>query len=179
MASYTGKSSSNWNQSTPLSPTVAKCVSLLQAYLKDGQPYEVKEMLAFLKENGVDRKYAYEARKILGIQITGSGRTGSYWSLGPDHAIARKEQPAAARNSDIATSKAPVAAKALKERVADAIPGYDPIVSIAQIANDQTVPIAVRLECHRDVARYTTPQVKATEITSDDQPLALSFKWAS
>ena len=179
MASYKGKSSSNWSQSAPMSPMVSKCVSLLKAYLKDGQPYEVKEMMAFLKENGVDRKYAYQARKILGIQITGSGRTGSYWSLGPDHAIARKEEPAAARNSEIAQSKAPVKAKALRERVEDAIPGYDPIVSIAQIANDQTVPIAVRLECHRDVARYTTPQVKATEITSDDQPLALSFKWAT
>ena len=66
---------------------------------------------------------------------------------------------------------------AIRDRVEEVLPGYDPVVSIAQIANDGSVPIAVRLECHRDVAKYTTPMVKAAEITTDDQPIALNFRW--
>jgi hypothetical protein len=67
--------------------------------------------------------------------------------------------------------------QSVADRLATYVPQYDPIVALAQIASDHTTPLAVRIEIHSTLAKYIVPQVKATEITSSDQPIALNFKW--
>ena len=167
-------------------PRIQEAMIAIREVLSDGEEHSVKDIKDVIKGLGSRERYIYDALKIMPeVVVHNHGRGGSFWRLkNPEipNEEKRKKNPDVARNTDIAKAKddqrSPKHA-ALRDRVEEVLPGYDPVVSIAEIANDPTIPIAIRLECHRDVARYTTPQVKATEITSDDQPIALSFKWES
>ena len=165
-------------------PRVQEAMIAITEVLSDGQEHSVKDIKSVIKGLGSRERYIYDALKIMPeVVVHNHGRGGSFWKLrNPEIPNEEKRQnnPSVARDTQIAKKKddkrSPRHA-AIRDRVEEVIPGYDPVVSIAEIANDPTIPIAIRLECHRDVARYTTPQVKATEITSDDQPIALNFKW--
>jgi hypothetical protein len=57
--------------------------------------------------------------------------------------------------------------RALNELMAEKFPGYDPIVAMAEIANDDKNDIEIRLTAHKEVAKYTRPQLKSVEHTGD------------
>ena len=42
-------------------------------------------------------------------------------------------------------------------------PGWHPVVQMAEIANDETLPIQERFQAAKEVAKYVTPQLKAIE----------------
>lgn len=47
-------------------------------------------------------------------------------------------------------------------------PGYDPVVAMAEIAQDDTVEMRIRVQCHSEVASYVHSKRKATELTGED-----------
>jgi hypothetical protein len=53
------------------------------------------------------------------------------------------------------------------ERLLDLIqgyyPGYHPIVSLTDIAQDEGTPVSLRYLCHKTILRYIEPEVKAVE----------------
>lgn len=52
---------------------------------------------------------------------------------------------------------------------------YDPVVAMAQIANDLTHPVEVRLLAHAKVAKYIHSEMRPTEVNpEDDQSVAES-----
>jgi len=44
-------------------------------------------------------------------------------------------------------------------------PGYNPVVEMAAIANDESVDLPMRAQMHKEVAQYTHPKLKAVETT--------------
>ena len=167
-----------------ISPRVQEAMMAIKEVLKDGEEHSIKDIKAAIKGLGSRERYIYDALKAMPeVDKHNHGRGGSFYRFKSPEKLAEEKKaihPAVARDTQIAREKDDKRSpkhSALRDRVEEVLPGYDPVVSIAEIANDASVPIAIRLECHRDVARYTTPQVKATEITSEDQPIALNFKW--
>ena len=55
-------------------------------------------------------------------------------------------------------------------------PGYQPVVSMAEIANDMDNDLQMRFNAHKEVAQYVTPKLKALEVTADIQGDVV-FKW--
>jgi hypothetical protein len=172
----------NWEPIKPLSPKVQYAFDLIRQTLADGREHMTKEFQEVFKEHDLLFRYFHQAIAEMKpyIQMTNRGRGGAFYKLKspqtPPETRAERH-PDVARSSAVAQGKAPLHAQSLREKVDVAVPGYDPIVAIAEIANDEATPVAVRLECHRDIAKYMIPQVKAVDITTDDQPIALSFKW--
>ena len=48
-------------------------------------------------------------------------------------------------------------------------PGYDPVCSMAEIAQDMGNDVNIRLNAHQQVAKYTRPALKAIEVQMDVQ----------
>ena len=46
-------------------------------------------------------------------------------------------------------------------------PGYSPVVSMADIANDMDNDLSTRFNAHKEVAQYVTPKLKALEVTGE------------
>ena len=59
--------------------------------------------------------------------------------------------------------------KDVKTELAEKFPNYNPIVAMAEIANNTTLPIDIRLNAHKEVSKYFAPQLKAIE-TKDVTP---------
>jgi len=57
--------------------------------------------------------------------------------------------------------------KALSEILKGRYPDYHPVLALAEIGNDMQNDIAVRLQAHKEVAKYICPQLKAVELTND------------
>ena len=55
----------------------------------------------------------------------------------------------------------------LKELLAEKYPDYNPVVAMAEMAQDEKNTVTVRLAAHREVAKYTNHQLKAIEITGE------------
>ncbi len=165
-------------KTTTKGPTKAqqKCITILSETLKDGREHTSEEVHDMLKEHGSSRRYLKYARDAIGAQLAGGGVAGPVTYRLPGF-INHEKAPDVSRSSDILAKKAPVNTQNLREKLSEMVPGYDPLVSMAVIAQDPSVPLAVRLEIHTTLAKYLVPQVKATEITTNDQPIALSFKW--
>ena len=177
-----GQKIRHWKPFTKPKPKQTKAIELIREALSDGNEHTATELKELFAKADVGWRYACEAKKFLGdeVLINNRGRGGALWRwrhAEAPHEVKKAENPMAAKSAALIKEHGPATKAPLRERVEEAVPGYDPVVSIAQIANDPSVPIAVRLECHRDVAKYMVPQVKATEITTDDQPIALSFRW--
>lgn len=51
----------------------------------------------------------------------------------------------------------------LRDRLQKEIKGYDPIIEMAKIANDESVDLNLRAQMHKEVAKYVEPQLKAVE----------------
>ncbi len=58
----------------------------------------------------------------------------------------------------------------LKER----FPEYHPVVAMAEIANDESHSVELRLQAHKEVAHYVAPTRKAVEITAE-QAVSMSI----
>ena len=145
----------------------------LMEILSDGKEHIAVDIQKGLGEYGLRSSAIYEAAKRLNIVKTGGGRAGkSLWRLpSNDLFLGAKAQ------TSTAVTKNKKGRAAILEKIEGLFPDYDPVVAIAGIAQDPSVPLSVRLECHKDVAKYLIPQVKSVEITAEDAPLAMEFKW--
>lgn len=47
-------------------------------------------------------------------------------------------------------------------------PGYDPIVAMAKIANDEAQDYNIRVQCHKEVAQYIHAKRKAIEVNGGE-----------
>lgn len=59
--------------------------------------------------------------------------------------------------------------QALRERLAAKYPDYDPLLSLAAIAQDPDTELHHRIDCHKTIAAYIHPKLKALEHTVDLQ----------
>ena len=177
-----GRKNTDWAP-VKLQPQVQRALDIIKLVLADGGEHSTTEFTELFKENKIPHRNLHYAIKEIKphIDMVNRGRGGAFYRLKDAQGIPPRPEdvPMEARSAALAQAKAPVSAQTLRMKVDTAVPGYDPIVAIAAIANDPTTPVAVRLECHRDVAKYLVPQVKAVEISTDDQPIALNFKWES
>lgn len=51
--------------------------------------------------------------------------------------------------------------------IKDKFPGWNPIVAMAEISQDATQDMAIRVICLKDVASYLYPKQKAVEVTGE------------
>lgn len=49
----------------------------------------------------------------------------------------------------------------------DKFPGYNPVAAMAEMANDKKLDDNLRLQAHKEVAKYTFPQLKAIEVNGN------------
>lgn len=65
--------------------------------------------------------------------------------------------------------------QALRELLAEHYPDYHPVLALAKIATNKRTGIDRRITCHREVAKYIEPQLKAIEHTTGDEDKGLTF----
>lgn len=58
--------------------------------------------------------------------------------------------------------------KALCDRIASKYPGWDPVEAMAEIAQDDTNDVMIRLAALKEIAQYIHPKRKAIEHTGKD-----------
>ena len=58
--------------------------------------------------------------------------------------------------------------KALCDRIAERYPGWDPVEAMAEIAQDDTNDVMIRLAALKEIAQYIHPKRKAIEHTGKD-----------
>lgn len=68
--------------------------------------------------------------------------------------------------------------KWLMDELARKFPNYHPVVALAGIANDNTNDIAIRLNAHKEVAKYVSPQLKAIEVNLSESDKAIQVSFA-
>lgn len=51
--------------------------------------------------------------------------------------------------------------------IQDRHPGYHPLLSIAEIANDMDEDVRVRLSCHQTIVKYVESELKSVEVTAE------------
>jgi disulfide oxidoreductase YuzD len=54
--------------------------------------------------------------------------------------------------------------KQLKDLIRDVYPNYNPIMAMIEIATDEKQDQKTQLACHKEVAQYLYPKLKATEV---------------
>ena len=59
--------------------------------------------------------------------------------------------------------------KELKDLLATKHPNYNPVIALADIANDDSNDINIRLQAHKEVAKYIEPQLKSSELKSTSE----------
>ena len=65
--------------------------------------------------------------------------------------------------------------KALSEMLKDRFPKYHPVIALAEIGNNKKNNIAIRLQAHKEVAKYICPQLKSIELVDqEDQHITIS-----
>lgn len=73
---------------------------------------------------------------------------------------------------------------AIRDLIAHHYPDYHPVLSLAKIAQDERHEVTIRLQAHKEVAKYICPQLKSIEIADkqvqrivvvDDQSTCTSF----
>ena len=61
--------------------------------------------------------------------------------------------------------------QALRERLSSLYPGYDPILAMVAMANDDSLEPSMRLDCHKTIANYIHPKMRSIEVLqSQEQP---------
>lgn len=61
------------------------------------------------------------------------------------------------------------------ELLEEKFPGYNPIVAMAEIANDPSVELSIRTAMHKEVAQYIAPKRKAVDVTSQGDKVQFGF----
>ena len=59
----------------------------------------------------------------------------------------------------------------LCELIAEKLPDYDPVLSMALLANDESLPLELRIDLHKAVAPYMRARLKMLEITDRGVPM--------
>lgn len=159
-------------------PAAMKTVSLLVDLLSDGKPHDSQDVKDYLKANGSGRKFLPWARKRVGATVSKVANGKAVYQL-----IGVKESnkfPQLSKSSELLQEQAGDHASTVREKLdAVGMAGYDPVVALAQIGSDLSVPLAVRLEIHQTLLKYMVPQVKAADISTTDQPIGLKFEWGT
>lgn len=52
----------------------------------------------------------------------------------------------------------------MRELMAEKFPNWNPVVAMAEIANNEAIDLDTRLQAMKEVAKYVEPQLKASEI---------------
>ena len=154
---------------------LTKAIKVLASLCRDGEPKTSQQVHQALNDAGLSRKYLSQARKRCGVTTHRTSDNKMIYQLASH--LAAANNPIAARSSELLQEKSSLELETVKAKLEDQVPGYDPVVALAQIGQDMTVPLAVRLEIHQTLLKYLVPQVKAAEITTADQPIALKFRW--
>jgi len=63
----------------------------------------------------------------------------------------------------------------LEHLLAERFPGYDPVVAMAEMANDDSLDDSLRASCHKEVAKYCRPQLKAIEHSTTGGGIELTW----
>ena len=63
----------------------------------------------------------------------------------------------------------------LRDMLAEHFPDYHPVLALAKLATNKRTSIDRRILCHREVAKYVAPQLKAIEHTTGDEDKGLTF----
>lgn len=58
--------------------------------------------------------------------------------------------------------------QAIAAMLAAKYPEYDPVIHMAEIANDSENDISIRFNASKEVAKYRHAQLKAVEVTGED-----------
>lgn len=67
--------------------------------------------------------------------------------------------------------------KALLDQIAEKWPGYHPVVALCAIANDESLPLEMRFQAHKEAAQYIEPKRKAVEMDSFTEISAGNVTW--
>ena len=60
----------------------------------------------------------------------------------------------------------------LLEAIQERFPDYHPVLAMAQIANDETLPDDLRFNAHKEVSQYILPKLRSVEVSgNEDKPL--------
>ena len=59
----------------------------------------------------------------------------------------------------------------LCDLIAEKLPGYDPVVTMALLANDESLPLELRIDLHKAVAPFMRAKLKMLEITDRGAPM--------
>ena len=64
---------------------------------------------------------------------------------------------------------------ALIERLSERFPNYDPVIALAELAQDASVDLSVRLDCHKTLANYLYPKMRSVEWIDENttQPIVI------
>ena len=60
--------------------------------------------------------------------------------------------------------------KQIAQLLLERFPDYDPVVALAEIAQDKETPLDLRVRCHESVAKYVHPQLRAVDVRSTRDP---------
>lgn len=74
-----------------------------------------------------------------------------------------KKKPSGGRNGGRKKGVPNKRTQDIVDLLEEKFPGYNPIVSMAAIANDETLPRDIRMAAHKEVAQYVAPKRKAIE----------------
>jgi hypothetical protein len=71
--------------------------------------------------------------------------------------------------------------RALLRLLQEKYPGYHPVLSMAEIANNPDNDVTLRAQMHKEVARYVEPLLQAVSIGNDVDggPVKLVIEWTS
>jgi hypothetical protein len=64
--------------------------------------------------------------------------------------------------------------QALRALLDKRFPGWNPVEQMAEIAQDETADIAIRLNAAKEVAKYVYPQLKAVELATGEEGLRIT-----
>jgi len=65
---------------------------------------------------------------------------------------------------------------ALLEKLAAAYPEYDPLLALAELAQDDAVDLSVRLDCHKTLATYLYPKMRAVDCVQDHELVPITIE---
>jgi hypothetical protein len=65
---------------------------------------------------------------------------------------------------------------ALLEKLATAFPEYDPLLALAELAQDDEVDLSVRLDCHKTLATYLYPKMRSVDCVQDHELVPITVE---
>lgn len=66
---------------------------------------------------------------------------------------------------------------AVQTMMADQFPDWDPVIAMAEIAQNDELELAVRIQCMREVAAYMYPKQRSVSVESEPDSGSFSLTW--